>query len=71
MILLVAKVQIKCDFIGCYRFRHAAVSTLMGGAKLRSMAAQRNPKMADVVSKMQTLHEAVKQGKPPEGKIWK
>ncbi|XP_041367224.1 sodium/calcium exchanger 2-like isoform X2 [Gigantopelta aegis] len=51
------------------RFRHAAVSTLMGGAKLRSMAAQRNPRMADVVAKMQTLHEAVKQGKPPEGDL--
>ncbi|XP_071116380.1 sodium/calcium exchanger 2-like isoform X4 [Haliotis cracherodii] len=51
------------------RFRHAAVSAMMGGRKMRPIAAPRHPKLADVVTKVKTLNDAVKQGKAPEGEL--
>ncbi|XP_046340935.1 sodium/calcium exchanger 3-like isoform X9 [Haliotis rufescens] len=52
-----------------FRFRHAAVSAMMGGRKMRPIAAPRHPKLADVVTKVKTLNDAVKQGKAPEGEL--
>lgn len=40
---------------------------MMGGRKMRPIAAPRHPKLADVVTKVKTLNDAVKQGKAPEG----
>ncbi|XP_046340925.1 sodium/calcium exchanger 2-like isoform X1 [Haliotis rufescens] len=54
---------------GLERFRHAAVSAMMGGRKMRPIAAPRHPKLADVVTKVKTLNDAVKQGKAPEGEL--
>ncbi|XP_046340938.1 sodium/calcium exchanger 3-like isoform X12 [Haliotis rufescens] len=51
------------------KFRHAAVSAMMGGRKMRPIAAPRHPKLADVVTKVKTLNDAVKQGKAPEGEL--
>ncbi|XP_070172834.1 sodium/calcium exchanger 2-like isoform X3 [Littorina saxatilis] len=47
------------------RFRHAAVSALMGSAGLSRKHERRN-RMADVVAKVQKINDAIKQGKAPE-----
>ncbi|XP_046584198.1 sodium/calcium exchanger 2-like isoform X3 [Haliotis rubra] len=54
---------------GLERFRHAAVSAMMGGRKMRPITTPRHPKLADVVTKVKTLNDAVKQGKAPEGEL--
>ncbi|XP_070172877.1 sodium/calcium exchanger 2-like isoform X9 [Littorina saxatilis] len=50
------------------RFRHAAVSALMGSAGLSRKHERRN-RMADVVAKVQKINDAIKQGKAPEGDL--
>ncbi|KAK7501658.1 hypothetical protein BaRGS_00007089, partial [Batillaria attramentaria] len=49
------------------RFRHAAVSTLMGGKATHHVAHKTN--MSDVVARVQTITDAIKQGKPPVGDV--
>ncbi|ESO92661.1 hypothetical protein LOTGIDRAFT_162582 [Lottia gigantea] len=53
------------------RFRHAAVSALMGGNATHTHNASHTklPHLVDVVTKMRILNEAAKTGKAPEGDL--
>ena len=49
------------------RFRHAAVSALMGSSNF-NRPPDKGHRMADVVNKVHKISDAIKQGKAPEGR---
>ncbi|KAL8606727.1 hypothetical protein ACOMHN_018761 [Nucella lapillus] len=50
------------------RFRHAAVSALMGSSNF-NRHPDKSQRMAEVVKKVKSINDAIKQGKAPEGDL--
>lgn len=52
-----------------HRFRHAAVSAMMGSRKIAGSAVHsKAPRLAEIVTRVKNLSDAAKSGFPPEGK---
>ncbi|XP_076443822.1 sodium/calcium exchanger 2-like isoform X2 [Babylonia areolata] len=51
------------------RFRHAAVSALMGSSNFNRHPDRKSQRMAEVVNKVKSINDAIKQGKAPDGDL--